>query len=133
MKNMKVGNFMSTPVINLDPEATVKNAGKLIGENEVGTLFVKKGGNYLGIITKTDLIEKVISTDLDIETTKINTIMTNPILTLDREASFKKAVKLMNENKVRHLGVTENSKIVGVLSIKDISEQFAMHYVGMFR
>ena len=133
MKNMKVGNFMSTPVINLDPEATVKDAGKLIGENEVGTLFVKKGGDYLGIITKTDLIEKVISTDLDIETTKINTIMTNPILTLDREASLKKAVKLMNENKVRHLGVTENSEIVGVFSIKDISEQFAMHYVGMFR
>jgi len=133
MKDMKIGSFMSTPVISIDVEATVKDAGNLIGKNAIGSLFVKKGGDYVGIFTKTDLIEKVISKDLDIETTKINTIMTDTILTLEREASLKEAIKLMNENKVRHLGVTENSEIVGAFSIKDISEQFTMHYVGMFR
>lgn len=101
-------------------------------KNKVGSLLVKEGENYVGIITKTDLIQKVISKNLDHETTQTHAIMTATILTLDHETTIKEAVELMGENKTRHLGVTENNKIVGVLSIKDISEQFANQYLRVF-
>lgn len=132
MKNKKVGDFMSAPAISINAEASIKDAGNLIDKNKVGSLLVKEGEGYVGIITKTDLVQKVILRDLDFETTKIQTIMTDAILTIDREATIKRAVGLMRENQVRHLGVTENNKIVGVLSVKDISEDFSDQYIRIF-
>ena len=132
MKNKKVGDFMSAPAISINAEASIKDAGNLIDKNKVGSLLVKEGEGYVGIITKTDLVQKVILRDLDFETTRIHTIMTDAILTIDREATIKRAVGLMRENQVRHLGVTENNKIVGVLSVKDISEDFSDQYIRIF-
>jgi signal-transduction protein with cAMP-binding, CBS, and nucleotidyltransferase domain len=132
MKNKKVGDFMSAPAISINAEASIKDAGNLIDKNKVGSLLIKKGEDYVGIITKTDLVQKVILRDLDFETTRIHTIMTDAILTIDREATIKRAVGLMRENQVRHLGVTENNKIVGVLSVKDISEDFSDQYIRIF-
>jgi signal-transduction protein with cAMP-binding, CBS, and nucleotidyltransferase domain len=132
MHTKKVGDFMSTPAISINAGANIKDAGNLMDKNKVGSLLVKEGEDYVGIITKTDLVQKVISRNLDFETTKIQAIMTDTILTLDHEATIKQAVELMSENKVRHLGVADNSKIVGVLSIKDISEKFANQYIRAF-
>ena len=123
---------MSAPAISINAEASIKDAGNLIDKNKVGSLLIKKGEDYVGIITKTDLVQKVILRDLDFETTRIHTIMTDAILTIDREATIKRAVGLMRENQVRHLGVTENNKIVGVLSVKDISEDFSDQYIRIF-
>jgi|SaaInlStandDraft_7_1057024.scaffolds.fasta_scaffold67994_2 signal-transduction protein with cAMP-binding, CBS, and nucleotidyltransferase domain len=132
MKNKKVGDFMSAPAISINAEASIKDAGNLIDKNKVGSLLVKEGEGYVGIITKTDLVQKVILRDLDFETTKIQTIMTDAILTIDRGATIKRAVALMSEKQVRHLGVIENNDIVGVLSIKDISEDFSDQYIRIF-
>ena len=132
MKNKKVGDFMSAPAISINAEASIKDAGNLIDKNKVGSLLVKEGEGYVGIITKTDLVQKVILRDLDFETTRIHTIMTDAILTIDREATIKRAVALMSEKQVRHLGVIENNDIVGVLSIKDISEDFSDQYIRIF-
>ena len=132
MKNKKVGDFMSAPAISINAEASIKDAGNLIDKNKVGSLLIKKGEDYVGIITKTDLVQKVILRDLDFETTRIHTIMTDAILTIDRGATIKRAVALMSEKQVRHLGVIENNDIVGVLSIKDISEDFSDQYIRIF-
>ena len=123
---------MRSPVISINAEANIKGAIELINEKKIGSLLVKEGKNYAGIITKTDLIQKVILRKLNYKKTKIHTIMTDVILTIDHETPIDEAVGMMNKNQVRHLAVTENGGIVGIISIKNITDYFSDEYIKIF-
>jgi signal-transduction protein with cAMP-binding, CBS, and nucleotidyltransferase domain len=57
---------------------------------------------------------------MDPKTTKISAIMTQPILSIDGHLPVNEANAFMAKNKIRHLAVSENEKIVGMISIKDL-------------
>ncbi|MFT4579438.1 MAG: CBS domain-containing protein [Nitrospinales bacterium] len=124
MDNKKVCDVMSATVVSINPKANINDAINLINANKVGSLFVKEGEEFIGILTKTDLLKKVILKNLDYDTTKIHTIMSEFIVTIDSEANLKEALELMTKNQIRYLGVIVNSEIVGILSIKDVSDYF---------
>ncbi len=58
--------------------------------------------------------------DLDLKKGTVESIMSSPVLTLDLQRSPQDAHDLMGESGVRHLGVTRNGQIVGILSVRDI-------------
>jgi signal-transduction protein with cAMP-binding, CBS, and nucleotidyltransferase domain len=116
----EIGEYMSSPVLTVDADSTVKEAAKHMGVNRVGALLVKKCDEYVGIITDSDMARKVIGKGLDPETTRVSEIMSQPIMSIDRYLPIEEADEMMQERDVRHLAVTEEEKIVGVLSVKDL-------------
>ena len=62
------------------------------------------------------------------EATRITEIMTSPILSLDRYLPIEEANRFMHKNKIRHLAVTEEDKIVGILSVKDLVSYFSKDF-----
>ena len=82
----------------------------------------------MGIVTETDLARKVMSKGLEPESTIVEDIMTSPILSLDRYLPIEEANQFMHKNKIRHLGVTEEDKIVGILSVKDLVAFFSKEF-----
>ena len=90
------------------------------GEERIGALFVEKDGDYVRIVTERDIVWKAAAMKLDFDTTTVEDIMNTPLLTLDANESTSVALDLMLDKLNRYLAVTENGKIVGMTSSRDI-------------
>lgn len=123
-----IGDYMSSTVVSVDSEANVQETVQCMHANNVGSVLIKEAGEYVGIVTETELTRKVLGKGLDAESTVIASVMTTPVLSMDRYLPVEEANQFMNKNKIRHLAVTEEDKIVGVLSIKDLVSYFTKDF-----
>lgn len=121
----EIGSYMTTPVISIDSQANIHDLTQLMNDKNVGSLLVTKQSEFIGIVTERDLTRKVLRQRLDPETTKVADIMSRPIMTLDGNRPVTEANKFMADKKIRHLAVTDEGKIVGMLSVKDLVSFFA--------
>ncbi len=123
-----IGDYMSSPVLSVDSESSVQEAANYMSGNGIGAVLVAESGEFVGLITETDLTRKVLGKDLSAEDTLVSSIMSSPVLSLDRYLPIEEANRFMYKNKIRHLAVTEDDKIVGMLSIKDLVSYFARDF-----
>jgi signal-transduction protein with cAMP-binding, CBS, and nucleotidyltransferase domain len=123
-----IGDYMSTPVLSVDSEATVQETVHYMHANNIASVLVNQLGEYVGLVTERDLTQKILGKGLDPETTGITSIMTSPILSMDRYLPIEEANQFMHKNKIRHLAVTEEDKIIGMLSIKDLVSYFTRDF-----
>jgi CBS domain-containing protein len=115
-----VAEYMSTDVRSVHKDAPLKEAGRLFNKWKVGSLLVDDDRRYVGIITDTDLSRKAVAKGLDPTTTPIKTCMSKPVVTIEDSELLTVAIELMKEKGVRHLAVTEDETIIGVLSVSDV-------------
>ena len=120
-----IGDYMNAPVLSIAHDSTVQEAAQYMRVSNVGSLLIKEYDDFIGIVTETDLTRKVVGGGLNPETTPIANIMTQPVQSMDRFLPVEEANQFMHKNKIRHLAVTEDGKIVGMLSIKDLVAYYA--------
>jgi CBS domain-containing protein len=116
----RVADYMSSDVRSIAVSAVLQDAGRLLQKHKVGSLLVDDDRRYIGIITDTDLSRKAVARGLDPASTPIKTCMSNPIITIEDSEPITEAVRLMREEGVRHLAVTEDRTIIGILSLSDV-------------
>ena len=122
----EISDYMSSTVISVGSDSTVQEAAQFMHEKNIGSVLVKEKEEYIGIVTETDLTRKVLGGGLDPKTTKVTAVMTaQPIITLDCHQPVTEANAVMAKKKVRHLPITENDKIVGMISVKDLVAFYA--------
>ena len=88
-------------------------------------MLVDDDRRYIGIITDTDLSRKAVARGLDPNTTSVKSCMSKPVLTIEDDELLDTAGQLMKENGVRHLAVTEDRTIIGVLSVSDLLRYYS--------
>lgn len=115
-----IGDYMSSPVISIDSELTVQEAAQQMHAKNVGALLVRVCEEYVGIITETDLARKVVALGLSLETTLVSSVMTKSLLSMDRYVPVEEAEEFMKKHKIRHLAVTEEDEVVGMLSVTNL-------------
>jgi signal-transduction protein with cAMP-binding, CBS, and nucleotidyltransferase domain len=120
----RIDQFMEESVLSVKPEASVTDAAKFMLENKVGALLIFDGKKYLGIVTSVDLTHKVLAGELDPAQTKVGSVLNRPLVTVDRSQTMMDAYRCMHKNNIRHLAVTSNKKVVGMLSIKDFANYY---------
>lgn len=106
--------------MSVSPTTTVADAAKLMRSDRIGSLLVKKNGDFVGIVTDTDIIRRAVAEMKDLAKTAVDSIMTSPILTIESVRSIRDAQDMMGDLGVRHLTVCEGGKIVGVISARDL-------------
>ena len=111
---------MSPDVRSVHRQASIKEAGRLLQKWKVGSLLVDDGSRYIGIITDTDLSRKAVAKGLDPNTTTVTMCMTKAVVTIEDSEALADAASLMKKNGIRHLPVTEDGTIIGVLSVADL-------------
>ena len=121
----EVGDYMSSSILSISAESLAQEAAQTMESKNIGSLLVKEGENYVGIVTETDLTRKMLARGLQMDTTKVSEIMTSPLLTIDCHEPLVSANQLMAKKKVRHLGVTEDAKVVGLISVRDLVHYFS--------
>jgi len=124
----EIGDYMISPILSIDLESSVQEAAQFMLAHNIGSVLVKEFEEYVGIVTETDLTRKVLGKGLNAESTPVSEIMTSPILSLDCYLPVEEANRFMHKNKIRHLAVTEEEKIVGILSVKDLVSYFSRDF-----
>jgi len=121
----RVADYMSHDVRSVHKDATIKEAGRLLQKWKVGSLLVDDGLRYVGIITDTDLSRKAVARGLDPLTTTVKTCMSKPVVTIEDNEPITAAISLMKQKGIRHLAVTEDGTIIGILSVSDLLRAYS--------
>lgn len=117
---LKVRDVMSSPVIEGSEDETAEQIAQKMEKYNVGSVVITRNGAPVGIVTKTDLIWKVVSRNLKPSEIKASSIMSSPIHSVNAETSIEDTLRKMTALKVSRLAVTYKNKLVGVVSVKDI-------------
>ncbi len=111
---------MSTPVLSVNVQSTAEEAAKIMEEKGISCLLVKEDEEPVGLITTSDLVKRIMAKGLDPKTTKIDSIMSHPLVTLNHYLTRSDANELMQRKKIKHLAVTEQNTVIGILTPKDM-------------
>ena len=104
----------------LGPQATARDAARLMRERRVASVMVMQGGRLAGIVTERDLVFKLMAEAGDADTTTLVEIMTARPVTLGPNDSVLDALDKMHAGRYRHLPVVDGERVCGMVSIRDI-------------
>jgi CBS domain-containing protein len=104
----------------IEPERPVLDAIRMMADKYVGALLVMRGEELIGIVSERDYARKVILKGKSSADTPVSQIMSAPVLSVSPGDSAHRCMRLMTEQRIRHLPVVEDAKVVGVLSIGDL-------------
>lgn len=118
-----VRDWMSTPVVVVDPDSSVSYALTLMRRRKIHSVIVDisdKNPIY-GIVTTTDIRDKIVAQDRNPAETAVREIMSGPIVTANPDWTLKECSRVMHEKHIHHLPVTDESgTLVGLISATDI-------------
>jgi CBS domain-containing protein len=127
-----VGDVMSAPVINVDGETNVRDSALLMTEKAIGCLIVMERGKAIGIVTKRDMMQKVVTPCLDPCETKIKEIMSSPLITVRKEIGILAAMRKMRKHKISQLVVMDGEKLEGIISERDVIKAVSLASLASF-
>ncbi len=106
--------------VAVDRDATVRTAAELMRNKSIGSVFVTRENEIIGIVTDTDLVRRLVAEGLDPIQTTAEQIMSAPIVCIDEQKTLLDANDLMARKHVRHLGVAKDGQLVGMVSVRDM-------------
>ena len=118
-----VGQLMTKNLSAIGEEASVHEAARSMHQQRIGSLLVQRHNEYAGIITETDIV-KGVAEQRDMRQLTVQELMSSPIISIDQKLSPQYARDLMADRHIRHLAVTEEKNIVGIISARDLLAYF---------
>lgn len=119
---MLVKEVMTKNVITIDAKKTVLDACNAYRDYKVGCLIVSEEDRCVGMLTERDIIERTICKNRDPKKTLVKDIMSFEIKTVHALDTLDKAIEIMRENNIKKLPVVVNERIVGIITVTDISK-----------
>ena len=116
-------NEKSSSVYYVDASATVAESVGLMNREKIGSVMVIKNGQYVGIFTERDVLNRVISAKLNPEKTRVEKVMTSDFISVQENSTLRQTMHIMTNKRVRHLPVFEEEKLVGMISIGDVTRK----------
>lgn len=114
-------------VYSTSPDATVYDALGMMAERNVGALLVFEGERLAGMISERDYARKVILKNKFSKETAVREIMTSNVITVSPDKDLEECMDLITQNRVRHLPVVEEDRVIGIISIGDIVKGIISH------
>lgn len=116
--------LMNRNIKAIPRDASIRDAARMMRDTRIGSLLVEHDGAYIGILSETDVVRRGVAEGLDVDHAPVHLVMSSPIITLDIKRSAVDANALMSERAIRHLAITEENRIVGILSVRDLLVYF---------
>ncbi len=137
---LKAKGLSDVSVYAISPTATVLEALQMMADKSVGALLVMEGENIAGILTERDYARKIALMGRTSVTTLVSDVMTRNVMYVGPTQTSEECMALMTDNRLRHLPVVDNGRLLGLVSIGDLvkdimsQQQFVIkqleHYIS---
>lgn len=107
-------------IYSIGPEDPVLEAIQLMADKHVGALLVMRGAELVGIVSERDYARKVILLGRSSAETPVWQIMSSPVTTVTPTQTLNECMQIVTQQRVRHLPVVDQGRVVGVVSIGDL-------------
>jgi CBS domain-containing protein len=112
-------------VFTVSPGATVMEAVDKMNRNRIGALVVMDGGAVAGMFTERDVLQRVVGLERGPRDILVAEVMTTEVICCNSDQDIEDVAAIMKERRVRHLPVCDDDELLGMISIGDVSAQFA--------
>jgi trk system potassium uptake protein len=116
-----VTSYMHRLFVILDENMSVASAVKQMHSHNAGTIIVLRGNTPVGIVTDTDIINKVVMKGEDSDEVFLKSIMSAPLVTISPKGTVKQALQLMRLNEIKRVPVADTSGILGVVTQESLA------------
>jgi CBS domain-containing protein len=110
-------------IISIAPNRPVFDALVILAEYKIGALAVMENDKLVGIFSERDYAREVVLQGRSSKTTHVTDVMTHNVITGNPHDTVESALKLLSEKRIRHLPVTENENVLGMLSLGDLVKE----------
>ena len=107
-------------VHTIAPNASVFDALTLMADKSIGALLVTEGEAIVGIVTERDYARKIALLGRTSAATLVQDVMTTSVMFVHSTQTSEQCMQLMTGNRLRHLPVVDDGKLVGMISIGDL-------------
>ena len=124
-----VNTLSKRSCLTIDQNEQISNLALLLKKHNIGCLIVTNNASSkpVGIVSERDLV-KYFNEIMNKEVLIVKDIMTSNIITCDLSATSNDLMKKMTENKIRHLPIIDNDKLLGIVSIGDVVNRIIFNY-----
>lgn len=118
-------------VWSIAPDASVHEAISLLAAHNVGAVVVTRDERLVGILSERDCVRRVMLSQLPATSTRVSHVMTAPVVYVRTADTIERCMRIMTDQRVRHLPVLDGERVVGMISVGDVvkaqlSEQQAL-------
>jgi CBS domain-containing protein len=114
-----IGELVSPAVATIGPTATLRQAVDAMVADGLGLLVVTDANGPTGVLSERDIVV-ALSEDLGIDEERVRDHCSSEIVGVDVDASVEDAARAMADAQIRHLAVTRDGAVVGVVSVRDV-------------
>jgi len=119
-----VKDIMTTALISVNLTTTTFQIAKMMDQGGICAIIVKDNDDTVGIITDRDFAVKIAANNPPFDT-PVEKIMSSPLITINHSDPISAAAEMMSSKKIRKLAVSENGKIIGIITSTDLVNQLA--------
>ena len=117
-----VQDIMAKALITVNLATTALQVAKMMEQGGIGAILVQDNGNPTGIVTDRDFATRIAANNLPFDT-PVEKIMSSPLISINHDQPISAAAERMTSKKIRKLAVTENGKVVGIITSTDLVTQ----------
>ncbi|AFU57394.1 CBS and Zinc Finger C2H2 domain-containing membrane protein [Candidatus Nitrososphaera gargensis Ga9.2] len=121
-----IEHYINTNVVILEGDRFTDEALSLMKEKGVRSVLVSHVGEVVGIVSKTDILFKVMSQGRNPGKVRLREIMTSPVLAVNPHNTMQETLSLMDKHVIRQVIVSSHSAVLGMVSRDDIFEKIHM-------
>lgn len=112
-----------------DPNDLVFDSVSEMVEKRIGGLLVMDGENIVGMLTERDILTKLVALGKDPKITKVLEVMSTTVICINPNTTIEEAMAIMTEKRVRHLPLVNESGLLGLISIGDVTKWLSSSYI----
>ncbi|MFY9890634.1 MAG: CBS domain-containing protein [Streptosporangiaceae bacterium] len=121
---MQVRDVMTPASVTESPQDSLRSAAERMWRQQTGSLIIAEGERLIGIITERDVL-RALALGADPDHTSVDDAMTAQVFTVIPDMPLQDAAREMAARWIRHLPVVENGRLLGVVSMRDVTGVFA--------
>jgi len=119
-------------IISVDGASFISEAAQRMIANKIGSIIVTDKGEPSGIVTRSDMISKVIVAHLEPGANRINTIMSTPLISLAHDTPILEAMRFLRDQDINQVLIKEGDKLTGIVSEGDLIRAVTLCSLAQF-
>lgn len=118
---MQVSEVMTTDLITLNPNASVKEAALMMKKFNIGAILISRDKKLAGIITDRDIVMRLVAENINSSESELKDFMTQSPVNISPDTDIHLAASIMAEHQIRRLPVVQNEQLLGIVTLGDLA------------